>query len=572
MLAASQATAFGCVHSTPASTTMLKHNVIDDMKIAVSSGMSLATSALHSRDHSNHPACGIKRGRIVPPAQVIPELEAESGMWDLEKVPDELPKLVGAEKYPDKRKTCVEVWATIRRQQREERELLPDFNMVTDVAPVLDLSVSKSMLNSTSDDSSPLSMKSDICDENLQFEVTATEMLLVENLKGCRSESIALFANTDASEAEYTNTSRMLRNSKLSFTNEEEETAGGSMRMSSERQRNAAFEVPYEEIIERRPLIVKATIESASNVSRLSMDTVTTERNAFRQLANCEDNRPCNSTASSKAARRSFVIENSLFSHRSLSCVSENVDCISFIVDEQASDAGNEDRHLPSDAVDDTEIFTTQLSPSVTTTHMMISPASALLSRRRETTVTALSKSSTSRASSISNTLSVTQKTDRFAVLEKRAIVEPKQSNGLRRSSRKRVAPLRFWLGEHAIYHVNEQGDRELVDISTVRIRDPFLIEYNTASPRVAMQRRVQRKRSCIINGISAACMAHCDEIDLSIAQIKDQQNAVPPIGHSDVTVTDRLHRRINCIRAIRETKAVDVIRTQFAKGDDVER
>lgn len=97
-------------------------------------------------------------------------------------------------------------------------------------------------------------------DENLQFEVTATEMLLVENLKGCRSESIALFANTDASEAEYTNTSRMLRNSKLSFTNEEEETAGGSMRMSSERQRNAAFEVPYEEIIERRPLIVKGSL------------------------------------------------------------------------------------------------------------------------------------------------------------------------------------------------------------------------------------------------------------------------------------------------------------------------
>uniref|UniRef100_A0A915A9U9 Uncharacterized protein n=1 Tax=Parascaris univalens TaxID=6257 RepID=A0A915A9U9_PARUN len=368
------------------------------MKVAVSGRMSSATSAIDSPDHPNHPACGIKRGR--------------------------------------------------------ERDLLPDFNMVTDVAPILDLSVSRSMLNSTSDDSLPLSAKGD---ENLRLEVTGPETLR-EKLKDSCRESIALFANTGVSEAKCANTSALSRSSKLSSTNEEE-TTGGGVRMYLKGQRNSAFEMPYEKIFETRPLIVKAPIESASDASRLSMDAATIGHNAFRQLANCEDSRPSNSTASSRVARRSFVIENSLFSQRSSPCASQNVGCISFIVDEQAFDAGDEDRHLPSDAVDENEILSTRLSPSIA--------------------------------------------------------IEPKQSNGVRRSSRKRVAPLRFWLGEQAVYRVNEQGDRELVDVSTVRIQDAFLIEHNTASPRVAMQRKVQRtnqrstKRRQTDQSLRRSCRRH---------------------------------------------------------------
>uniref|UniRef100_A0A915ALG3 Uncharacterized protein n=1 Tax=Parascaris univalens TaxID=6257 RepID=A0A915ALG3_PARUN len=84
-------------------------------------------------------------------------------------------------------------------------------------------------------------------------------------------------------------------------------------------------------------------------------------------------------------------------------------------------------------------------------------------------------------------------------VLKKPEIVHPTpvaEASGLRRSSRNRVARLRHWLGERPEYRFNEEGNCELIGISTVKIRDRFLIENGTSSPRVALERAKQIKKS----------------------------------------------------------------------------
>uniref|UniRef100_A0A914ZWX5 Uncharacterized protein n=1 Tax=Parascaris univalens TaxID=6257 RepID=A0A914ZWX5_PARUN len=123
--------------------------------------------------------------------------------------------------------------------------------------------------------------------------------------------------------------------------------------------------------------------------------------------------------------------------------------------------------------------------------------------------------------------------------LPKRKIVRPnnEQGDGLRRSVRNRVAPNRHWLGEVPIYRVDAQGNRELVDVSTPRIRDPFLLKYNAPSMEVALERSKQTQRlhkhsryllrSRKISRKQEKIKElkekhkHCEDLDMSVTDVK---------------------------------------------------
>ncbi|VDK40915.1 unnamed protein product [Gongylonema pulchrum] len=77
--------------------------------------------------------------------------------------------------------------------------------------------------------------------------------------------------------------------------------------------------------------------------------------------------------------------------------------------------------------------------------------------------------------------------------------VRPEEAaQGLRRSTRNRVAPIRRWLGEKPIYRRDEQGTLELVGVEEAVIRDPLLVKYNAVdmSQIIEQQTREQRRRS----------------------------------------------------------------------------
>ncbi|KHN75509.1 Beta-ureidopropionase [Toxocara canis] len=100
------------------------------------------------------------------------------------------------------------------------------------------------------------------------------------------------------------------------------------------------------------------------------------------------------------------------------------------------------------------------------------------------------------------------KKRQQIAYLAKRKILHPSNvsQEGVRRSARNRVAPARRWLGEVPVYRVDSQGNRELVDVSLVRVRDPFFVKYGTASMEVALERQrqmhKQAKRFCGVEKI----------------------------------------------------------------------
>uniref|UniRef100_A0A9J2Q1N1 Uncharacterized protein n=1 Tax=Ascaris lumbricoides TaxID=6252 RepID=A0A9J2Q1N1_ASCLU len=125
------------------------------------------------------------------------------------------------------------------------------------------------------------------------------------------------------------------------------------------------------------------------------------------------------------------------------------------------------------------------------------------------------------------------------AYLSKRKIVHPnnEQGEGVRRSARNRVAPTRRWLGEVPVYRIDAQGNRELVDISTAPIRDPFLLKYGTPSMEVAFERYRQAQRlhthsRYLLRTVKVARKQErvkelnekhkrCEDLDVSVTDIK---------------------------------------------------
>uniref|UniRef100_A0A0N5ACC6 Uncharacterized protein n=1 Tax=Syphacia muris TaxID=451379 RepID=A0A0N5ACC6_9BILA len=82
-------------------------------------------------------------------------------------------------------------------------------------------------------------------------------------------------------------------------------------------------------------------------------------------------------------------------------------------------------------------------------------------------------------------------------LLAKRHIIHPeKPIGGIRRSTRNRVKRLRRWLGEEPIYDRDKEGNLELIGVKTVKITDPFLRRYHSASMGEAVEQRL-KKQSC---------------------------------------------------------------------------
>ncbi|CAD6196710.1 unnamed protein product [Caenorhabditis auriculariae] len=71
---------------------------------------------------------------------------------------------------------------------------------------------------------------------------------------------------------------------------------------------------------------------------------------------------------------------------------------------------------------------------------------------------------------------------------------EAEVSQGVRRSTRTRVKPLRTWLGEQAIYVDSPRGGKRLVGVTEVNIRDKRFMKTLTADPRLATQREIEMK------------------------------------------------------------------------------
>uniref|UniRef100_A0A8R1DKR4 Uncharacterized protein n=1 Tax=Caenorhabditis japonica TaxID=281687 RepID=A0A8R1DKR4_CAEJA len=79
--------------------------------------------------------------------------------------------------------------------------------------------------------------------------------------------------------------------------------------------------------------------------------------------------------------------------------------------------------------------------------------------------------------------------------LAKRRIIEPEQApDGIRRSSRVRVKPLRSWLGERLDYAFSPNGTRRLKGVNDVFIKDKRMCKYRTADCRLAMEREQREK------------------------------------------------------------------------------
>ncbi|OZC06580.1 hypothetical protein X798_06426, partial [Onchocerca flexuosa] len=82
------------------------------------------------------------------------------------------------------------------------------------------------------------------------------------------------------------------------------------------------------------------------------------------------------------------------------------------------------------------------------------------------------------------------------AVLCARKIVHCEEAGqGLRRSTRNRVAPIRRWLGEKPIYRRDQQGTYELVRVEEAIIKDPLFIKYNTIDMSEVLERQKREQK-----------------------------------------------------------------------------
>ncbi|VDM38187.1 unnamed protein product [Toxocara canis] len=136
------------------------------------------------------------------------------------------------------------------------------------------------------------------------------------------------------------------------------------------------------------------------------------------------------------------------------------------------------------------------------------------------------------------------KKRQQIAYLAKRKILHPSNvsQEGVRRSARNRVAPARRWLGEVPVYRVDSQGNRELVDVSLVRVRDPFFVKYGTASMEVALERQRQmhkrhaHSRQLLQNAKLARKQKRikelkekhrrCEDLDVSVTDIRTSSDS----------------------------------------------
>ncbi|CAG9538162.1 unnamed protein product, partial [Cercopithifilaria johnstoni] len=82
------------------------------------------------------------------------------------------------------------------------------------------------------------------------------------------------------------------------------------------------------------------------------------------------------------------------------------------------------------------------------------------------------------------------------AVLHARKIVHCEETEqGLRRSTRNRVAPIRHWLGEKPVYRRDQQGTYELVRVEEAVVKDPLFVKYNTIDMAKALERQKREQK-----------------------------------------------------------------------------
>uniref|UniRef100_A0A1I7W5E8 PEHE domain-containing protein n=1 Tax=Loa loa TaxID=7209 RepID=A0A1I7W5E8_LOALO len=82
------------------------------------------------------------------------------------------------------------------------------------------------------------------------------------------------------------------------------------------------------------------------------------------------------------------------------------------------------------------------------------------------------------------------------AVLCARKIVHCEEAEqGLRRSTRNRVAPIRRWLGEKPVYRRDQQGTYELVRVEEAIVKDPLFVKYNTVDMAEVLERQKREQR-----------------------------------------------------------------------------
>ncbi|KHN81653.1 hypothetical protein Tcan_03485 [Toxocara canis] len=441
------------------------------------------------------------------------ELKAECG--DIGGTPsDESRGRDSEEKYLQERMKPLELRTSTGTEHLQERNSLPNFNMLIDVAPPLDLSVSKSLLERTSGDSSVLEVKtlSRKSEQSKMFETTTDEFFQEDKSKEHSNDDITtpqpiVFANVESQYSEHANSNA----SAWSFNKNDE---GGEVRGTEEpleERKNAGLEMRYEKTSAvnaevsneqnakfKENFVEGATVESAVEISSSSAYTQAEYGKCFEQFTTDEDAVPCASVVSAENTKQAFVIENPLMSTRSLSCLS----CASFVVERKPMQQQTEFNATTIDH-DPHATFANQSVSTYSISEPNTSSASNTSAQRQPNETCNISEAESCYAlSSFVNTESTFQpKRAQFAILKKRKIVRPfqPQTNNVMRSSRNKVAPLRRWLGEEPVYRIDEQGDCELVGVTTVRIRDPFLIKHKTGSPTVAMHREraiaIQRER-----------------------------------------------------------------------------
>uniref|UniRef100_A0A0R3RG49 Centriolar coiled-coil protein of 110 kDa n=1 Tax=Elaeophora elaphi TaxID=1147741 RepID=A0A0R3RG49_9BILA len=103
------------------------------------------------------------------------------------------------------------------------------------------------------------------------------------------------------------------------------------------------------------------------------------------------------------------------------------------------------------------------------------------------------------------------------AVLCARKIVHCEETEqGLRRSTRNRVAPIRSWLGEKPVYRRDQQGTFELVRVEEAVVKDPLFVKYKTIDMAKALeqQKREQKQHSRArkLRKFSRACRGYAKE------------------------------------------------------------
>nr|CDP95127.1 BMA-HCP-4, isoform g [Brugia malayi] len=82
------------------------------------------------------------------------------------------------------------------------------------------------------------------------------------------------------------------------------------------------------------------------------------------------------------------------------------------------------------------------------------------------------------------------------AVLCARKIIHSEEEGqGLRRSTRNRVAPIRRWLGEKPVYRRDQQGTYELVRVEEAIVKDPLFVKYNTVDMAEVLERQKREQK-----------------------------------------------------------------------------